>query len=58
MKKRQKGVELYGKKFRARIWDGKKNVNLGTFNTEKEAADVYFQAKIKKLTQEYGDKKN
>ena len=42
-----KGVSKRGNKYRARIWDGMKNLNLGDFNTPEEAHETYKQkAKI------------
>ena len=49
MKAKTKGVESYNNKWRARIWDGTKNVNLGTFKSKADAIKAYKTAKINQI---------
>lgn len=50
-KKGYKGVHAHGKKWRAYIKKNQKSMNLGTFNTEIEAAKAYNEA----ATQLFGE---
>ena len=59
VKKYAPGVICYGRKFKAYIHINSKRYDLGTFNTEKEAFNVYKSHKeeyIKSLAEKYKDK--
>ena len=45
------GVEKSGKKYRARLNKESKYLSLGTFNTEKEAKEVFLKAKYEYVEQ-------